>query len=260
MTRVFGHFGEILQGRLGPGGPVVLVTCPCPALWAEARVRPSAGLSLMGSPAVGRERLVALLDGLGLARRGRFTLRCQMPPGGGAGASTAGLLALARALGVAPDLALMDLIRRIEGASDPLVFAAPERVVWASRQGEVLGRLGPLPRFEVLGGFWGQGLRTDARDADFAPVEDLIARLRGGDLADLAAVASASAQRCLALRGPKGDPTEALAARHGALGFLIAHTGSARGLIFPPGMVHEAAASGLRAAGFCRITRFKAGG
>ena len=36
-VRVAGHFGELLQGRLGPSGPVALVSLPCPALWVEAR-------------------------------------------------------------------------------------------------------------------------------------------------------------------------------------------------------------------------------
>ncbi|MCW1919461.1 propanediol utilization protein [Rhodobacter sp. KR11] len=259
MMRVTGHFGEILQGRLGPDGPLALVTCPCPTLWAEALVTPGP-LSLQGSRAVGRGRLVALLRGLGLPLRGRFILRCAMPLGGGAGASTAGLLALAGALGVEASPALMSLVRRIEGASDPLVFRAAERVLWASREGRVLAHLPPLPRFQVVGGFWGQGQRTDARDMAFADVSDLVDRLRSCDLAGLAAVASASAGRCLTLRGPKGDPTEALAARFGALGWLVAHTGSARGLIFAPGMDTDAALAGLRAAGFCKITRFSAGG
>ena len=30
MPFVAGHFGEWLQGRLGPDGPVALVTLPCP--------------------------------------------------------------------------------------------------------------------------------------------------------------------------------------------------------------------------------------
>ena len=32
MIEVRGHFGEWLQGRLGPGGPLALVTVACPAL------------------------------------------------------------------------------------------------------------------------------------------------------------------------------------------------------------------------------------
>lgn len=260
MTRVAGHFGEILQGRLGPEGPVVLVTCPCSSLHAEASVAPARGLSLYGSRAVSRARLRALLTGLGLPLRGRFILRQTMPPGGGAGASTAGLLALARAVGAAPSAELMDLVRKIEGASDPLVFATPERLLWASREGRVVRHLSPLPRFEVLGGFLGQGERTDARDARFPDVSDLVERLEGADLSGLAAVATASADRCLSLRGPKCDPTARLAGRLGAVGYLIAHTGSARGLIFAPGMVPEGAQADLRAAGFARITRLKAGG
>ena len=238
----------------------MLVTCPCPTLWAEAKVAPGRGLALYGSPAVGRERLAKLLKGLDLPLHGRFTLRCTMPPGGGAGASTAGLLALARAVGVRPSPDLMALIRGIEGASDPLVFPHPERLVWASRRGEVVAQLPPLPRFQVVGGFLGQGQRTDARDEAFPDIADLVSRLRGADLATLGAVASASAERTLTLRGPAGDPTARLAARHGAAGFLIAHTGSARGLLFQPGFPTEAAAADLRAAGFSKITRFSAGG
>ena len=260
MTKVTGHFGEILQGRLGAEGPLALVTCPCPGFWAEAGVRPSRSLTLYGSPAVSLARLRALLLGLGLPLRGRFTLRVTMPPGAGAGASTAGLVALARAVGVVPSPGLIALVREIEGASDPLVFAHPERLVWASRQGRILRVLPPLPRFQVIGGFWGEVQRTEPRDMAFPDVTDLAARIAGADLPALAGIASASAQRCLALRGPKGDPTEALAARHGALGFLIAHTGSARGLIFAPGTGPEAAVADLRAAGFCKITRFSAGG
>ena len=45
LARVEGHFGELLQGRLGPAGPVVLVTLPCPVLAARLlagrRHRPS---------------------------------------------------------------------------------------------------------------------------------------------------------------------------------------------------------------------------
>ena len=136
MMRVHGHFGEILQGRLGPEGPVALVTCPCPAFWAEAEVR-AGGFGIHGSKAVGRQRLGALCDALGLARRGRVLLRTTMPPGGGAGASTAGLLAIAGALGAAEHPDLMAILRRIEGASDPLIFARPERVLWASREARV---------------------------------------------------------------------------------------------------------------------------
>ena len=55
---------------------------------------------------------------------------------------------------------------------------------------------------------------------------------------------------------PAGDPTEGLARHLGAAGFLIAHTGSARGLIFPKGEVPPDAASALEAAGITGILKF----
>ena len=65
----------------------------------------------------------------------------------------------------------------VEGASDPLMFPAPERLLWASRRAEVLETLPPLPSFDVLGGFFGPNRRTDPRDANFPDISDLMARL-----------------------------------------------------------------------------------
>lgn len=261
MVRVCGHFGELMQGRIGPSGPVALVTLPCPALWAEVRVVPSRGFSLW-QPArvVTQGRVHRVLRALGLKATGRFRLALTMPPGGGAGASTAALMALARAAGALDPEAIIAAVLAEERASDPLMFAAPERVLWASRAGRVLADLPALPRFEMLGGFYGPGQRTDPDDHDFPDISDLLADWPGADLAAMARLASQSARRTLALRGPMGDVTEALAQRHAALGFTIAHTGAARALIFAPGSVPEAAAADLRAQGFSRITRFRCGG
>ena len=261
MTRVYGHFGELLQGRIGPSGPVALVTLPCHSLWAEASVIPSNSFGLyQAQQAVPRAVLRRLLESLGAPVRGKFTLKLSMPLGGGAGASTAALLALGLAAGAEAGFALEAAVLAAEGASDPLLRLAPERVLWASRLGIALGDLPPLPRFEVLGGFLGPGLRTDPLDHNFPDISDLIAAWPGPDLATMADLASQSARRTLALRGPANDPTEAIARRHGALGFCIAHTGAARGLIFAPRTVPQAAAADLRAAGFSRITQFGCGG
>ncbi|WP_349252191.1 propanediol utilization protein [Actibacterium sp. MT2.3-13A] len=265
-TTVTGHFGELLQGRMGASGPLALVTLPCAALRVTATGHPARGLHVHSpdrllSPALGR----LFLTRIGVAARGRFALRADMPAGGGAGASTAALLALARL--AAPQTRTADLARAclaIEGATDPLMFARPERLLWASRRAETLQVLPALPRFEVLGGFFGAHRRTDPTDHAFPDIGDLVPLWRdaaaAGDLAALARLASRSARRTLALRGPQDDPTEALARDLGALGFVIAHTGSARGLIFAPGHVPADGAERLRAARFTQVLHFRAGG
>ena len=264
MQRVHGHFGELLQGRLGPSGPVALITLPCPAFTATARLAPARHLHVHDAGAGGltTPRAAQMLRLLGLPQSGRVTLRLTMPPGGGAGASSAALMALALAAGARGAAAITKAALAVEGATDPLLFAAPERLLWASRQGRILARLPVLPRFQVLGGFLGPGQRTDAGDDAFPDISDLLAAWPGActSLTALARLISQSARRTLALRGPENDPTEALAVRHGAAGFVIAHTGSARGLIFPPGPLRDTVAPDLRGAGFSRITRFGCGG
>lgn len=261
VIRVEGHFGELMQGRLGPDGPVALITLPCPVLAVEAFGAPLSDAHGLLPPARARD----LLARLGLPDPGPFGLTANMPRGGGAGASTAALVALARLAGSrggAGDLAKACVA--VEGASDPLMFDAPERLLWASRRGEVLQDLPALPAFDVIGGFYGPNIRTDACDNGFADISDLIAPWQAAahesDLAGLARLTSLSASRNLALRGPENDPTAGLCAVLGALGYSIAHTGSARGLLFAPGTIPPGARALLQGAGFRRIVVFKAGG
>ncbi|WP_444455575.1 propanediol utilization protein [Rhodobacter capsulatus] len=256
-----GHFGEWLQGRLGAEGPVVLVTLPAPALGLDLRFRPGPGLRLHGAgltPARARQFLAPL----GLDLRGRIVLRPVVAPGLGTGVSTASLVALAQLAGWdGPPEILAQACVRAEGASDPLMFPAPERLLWASRQGRALALLPALPRYEILGGFSGAPARTEAADSAFPDVTDLVARWqRAETLADHAAIASESAARCSALRGPGDETAPDLAARLGALGWVRAHTGAARGLIFAPGQVPEGAVAALRAAGWRGILRIRGGG
>lgn len=267
LARVTGHFGEFLQGRLGPEGPVALVTLPCPAVWVEARVTPSFGLAIYGS---GQRILTPdharrFLRHLGPPAHGRVVLRAKMPVGGGAGASTAALVALARAMGYSGDAAsLAKAAIATEGASDPLMFTAPERLLWASREGRSLRTLPPLPRFDVLGGFAGPPQRTRATDGRFPDISDLIApwvqAATLGDRTALARLASTSADRTLALRGGMILPMAELAAATGALGHAIAHTGSARALLFAPGTIPRHAAGLMRTAGCRQIVTFRTGG
>ncbi len=261
-VRVPGHFGELVQGRLGPSGPVALITLPCPALAVTADLLPGPfGLHQPTGRIMPLAEVRRMLAAVGAMPRGRVILRAGMPVGGGAGASTAARVALGRLAGLTAPEDLAALCLASEGASDPLMFPAPERLLWASRLGVVIDRLPPLPGLEILGGFYGPPRRTDPGDDRFADISDLIGSWRraAGNAARLAEIASLSAARCLALRGPAGDPTADLAARHGALGWSVAHTGSARALIFTPGTVPDAAVTDLHRAGFSPITRFRIG-
>lgn len=265
---IAGHFGELLQGRLGPNGPLALVSLPCPALTLTATALPAKGLSLhcpQGVPILTPARARAFLARLGLSLKGRVTLSPAMPVGAGAGASTAALVALARLAGWNGDaLSLARACVASEGASDPLMLSYPAQVLWASREGRVLAHLPPLPAFDILGGFWGPARRTDPADLHFPDISALLpdwtAAAKSQDLAALAKLATTSAQATLVLRNVQGDPTASLAAQLGALGYLIAHTGSARGLIFARGGVPRDGIATLRAAGLSRPLIFRYGG
>ncbi|WP_134680497.1 propanediol utilization protein [Paracoccus ravus] len=260
MIRIAGHFGEWLQGRLGQDGPLVLVTLGCPALTVTAARLESRACGVIQSPPVlSSQRIDRLFDLLGLPKA-EYRLEAGMPPGGGAGASTAALVALARAAGHDDAAELADACLAVEGASDPLMLPYPDRVLWAPRQAKVIAPLPAPPQAVIIGGFWGDPQRTDPRDLAFPEVSDLVARWHAGpDLVEVARIASESARRCSRMRGPAADPTEDLAQRLGALGHVRAHTGSARGLIFAPDAVPEGIAPALRAAGYSRILRFDTG-
>ena len=267
VVRVSGHFGELLQGRLGPQSPVVLLTLPCPILGVQATLAEGPGFSITPSAAsiMTEERAGRLLTELNLSLSGQLEFTSEMPPGGGAGVSTAALVALARLAGFQGDpMTLARACIVVEGASDPLMLPMQSQTLWASRQGEILDTLPPLPAMEVIGGFYGPPRRTDPQDSNFPDIADLIPAWKlacmARDVAQVAALASTSAQRTLAHRGAQSDPTASLAADLGALGHVIAHTGAARGLIFAPGQVPEVTRARLLAAGMTGVVQFHAGG
>ena len=245
-----GHFGEYVQGRLGPDGPLCLITVPCPETGLRAELR--CGDRSPADPHAG------FLMSLGLAGQGEVIVSPLSPPGAGTGISTASLIAAALLHGwQGPAGRLMAACVAEEGASDPLAFTHPERLLWASREGRILQQLPALPAHEIVGGYFGLPRSTDPADMDFPDVSDIVADWeRANRLHTFAELASESARRCLRMRGPAGDPTEGLARHLGAAGFLMAHTGSARGLIFPKGEVPPDAASALEAAGVVGILKF----
>ncbi len=263
-TRVSGHLGEWMQGRLGPEGPVVLVTLPCTLLYARAKMTPQEDLTLhiSGPEAVTQARLKRLLRSTGKPENGRFVLWSNVPAGAGAGSSTAALLALARAAGIDEDL-LPAACLGIENATDPLMLPEPDRVLWSSREAEVLARYKAPPACEIVGGYFGQPILTDARDSNFPDISDLLPAWQyATDQADLeyvASLATEAARRTTLLRGPSEDPSSAIVQRLGALGYARAHTGSARAFVFTPGTVPPEAEDLLARAGIAGAFRFATG-
>lgn len=267
LIRVAGHFGELLQGRIGPEGPVALITLPCPALTVVARHQPGAGLAIDDAEQglLSVDRAATFLKSLDLSLSGQIDLHAEMPVGGGAGASTAALVAVARLAGYSgPAHVLAAACIASEGASDPLMFPRPAQHLWASRLGQTLADLPPLPRFDVIGGFYGPPRRTDANNSSFPDIASIIpqwvAAAHARDLPALASLASQSANRTLRMGRSSTDPTAALAHQLGALGHVIAHTGSARGLIFAPSAVPHRAKAVLAEAGLRGVVQFSAGG
>ena len=262
--RITGHIGELLQGRLGPDGPVALITLPCPDLTLEASLHPGPLELVQPQKAVisvtDLRRLLVLLDS---PSQGRFTFRAKMPVGAGAGASTAAILAVIKQ--VRPDLPRSEAERiclTIEGASDPLLAPRPEKVLWASRQARVLDQMPPLPRMRVVGGFFGQAQPTDPGDEHFPDIADLVAAWPESchSAADCARLASISASRTLVLRRSGASDLAALAEACGALGFSIAHTGSAQCLLFDAERDGTAIASKLSQMGWRYVQNFVIGG
>lgn len=263
-ARVFGHLGEWLQGRQGPNGPVVLVTLPCKLLFAQALMTkgPDLTLQFSGPKAVTRDQLKKLLRAGGKPETGHFDVTSNVPAGVGAGSSTAVLIALARAAGINEDhlpAACLD----VEKATDPLMLAEPDKVLWSSRTARIVAHYRAPPPCEIVGGYFGDPIKTDADDSDFADISDLLPAwldtTNRADLAQIATLASEAARRTTLLRGPSDDPSPALVQRFGALGYARAHTGSARAFIFAPGTVPSNVETLLARAGITGAFRFLTG-
>ncbi|MEL6168760.1 MAG: hypothetical protein AAFR35_08705 [Pseudomonadota bacterium] len=265
---VDGHFGEFLQGRLGPEGPVVLVTLPSPLTGTVVEARRASSLQINGidggpDPAA----LTVFLHDLGLPATGHFRFRARAEAGAGTGVSTATLVALARAaarLAGAPPPGPETLAQAslaVEGATDPLMLDTPSRYLWAPRRAAILEPLSEPPSFEIVGGLWGPPSPTNAADAAFPDIADLLEDWRMAvacrDLAGLAALARMSADRTRAHRSVAPDPLDDLARELGAMGTAIAHTGAARALLFAPETVPDDAEHALSEAGFRAVLRFR---
>jgi uncharacterized protein involved in propanediol utilization len=267
-TEIAGHFGELAQGRLGPDGPVALVTLPCPVLVTRVGYTPTRG-PLRAAEPVSEKALAAArlaLDEIGAAGWGG-SLAIDRPavPGLGLGSSTAEALGAVRAVAGAfatrlPPEREAALCLAVEGAVDPLMWPRP--VLFASRQGRVVAPLGPLPPLRIVGGTAGPPQPTDPADDRFpdasALFRSLTAAIGAGDLPALAAAAGASAAANQARNpNPAWEAMQALARRHGALGLVVSHTGPAIGLILAPESDDEALPGALRELGLAAVTDYR---
>ena len=252
---------------MGPQGPVVLVTLrpdrlvlraerkTCSRLLVKA---PHVNTGFPVSPAVLRHFLACLH----LPQTGLFLLHPTFPPGLGTGASTASLIAIARLAGFkgSPSV-LAQACVAAEGASDPLMFGQSDRLIWASREARIVATRLPLPRAQLLAGFFGPALPTRAADTDYDDISDLVtAWQQARSVAECAAIACESASRCLARRGPSDDPTAQLAKDLGARGWAASHSGAARALIFDPGTLPQQGAALLTEAGLRNVQPLFTGG
>ena len=263
-SRVCCHYGEWVQGRLGAEGPVVLITLACGAIGVTAQVEASEVFGVTGNAKLSDQTANKFLSALNVPLpKLRITLSSDVTPGVGAGVSTASLLALARVLGIdATPQGLAQAALSVEGAVDPLMFDAPDCLLWASRRAQVVKPVEAPPAFEVVGGLFGPPIRTEPGDGSFPDVSDLVGAWDAstGSREDLGRLASEAARRTTAMRGPSDDPTEAIADELGAIGHVRAHTGSARGVLFRPGTVPERAKTVCRAAGLKDVFTFTTGG
>lgn len=257
---VSGHFGELLQGRLGESGPVVLVTLPAPHVVLDLVWR--AGPFVLHQPRSlvwTRAALANFLQRCGMPVSGHFTFSGHVPVGCGAGSSTLARLAVLRALRPQMPVHRMErLIWRDEGASDPLARRHPERWLWASRAGRALAPMPAMPRLRVVGGICGAPVRTDPRDMRFPDISDLVAAWPHAcrSAKEVAALATQSAVRTAVLRGRDISTLQSVGQATGALGMAIAHTGSLQALLLHPAADPGPALAGLQAAGFTYLSSF----
>lgn len=260
------HHGELLQGWFADSSGAVrpgLLTLPLPGCAVRAVFTPGDGGITVTPPDRVKARRAARLaaDAVG-APGGHLVLDGAVPTGLGMGSSTADVVATVRAVADAYDVVpsprtVARLAVAAEAASDPLMFDGRPRL-FAHRDGDVLEELGDaLPPMRVLGCLLGHGRPVDTPSVrpPFPAPEDvrayaaLRAQLRRAVATDdvelLGRVATRSARR--ARPGPELDVLDEVAARSGAVGVQIAHSGNVAGLLFdardPVSGPHRAAAA-----------------
>ncbi len=252
------HHGEILQGafRDGEGRPCLgLVTLPMTGLGSSAEfTRGNGRLTVFPEDRVKALRAAELTvqECADEPCGGHLRLHGDIPVGLGMGSSTSDVIAAVRAVAASfgrtlPPETIARLAVRAERASDPLMLTH-RPLLFAQREGRVLEVLGrALPAAVVVGCVTGNGrpVQTLAVPADSYGDDDLDAyeRMRRqlrvavlcGDVGLLGRVCTESARRHQRLLAkPELDVLVDIAARAGAAGVQVAHSGNVAGLLFDP--------------------------
>ncbi|MFI0879799.1 kinase [Streptomyces sp. CS149] len=249
VSTAFGTFGELLQGVLPEEDGDFLVTLPV-ARWTvatfqelphteEVEVRPRSKRKAL--------KLVRMmLEAAGRPTGGVLTLDSSLPEGKGLASSSADLVATARAIGNALDIELAprtieSFLSRIE-PTDGVLY--PGIVAYHHRSVRLRRVLGSLPPMTVVGLDEGGEVDTVAFNRipkPYGPAEQreyvrlldrLTTAVATGDLREAGAVATRSAELGQLLRPKRTlSAMQALSEEIGALGVVVAHSGTVLGLL-----------------------------
>ncbi|MGW6427341.1 GHMP family kinase ATP-binding protein [Nocardia sp. NPDC055053] len=246
VGRAYGSCGELLQGVTARDRHF-LVTLPI-RRGSVAVFEPGGdGVTIVPERKSKALRLArAMVARSRVLRGGRLTLHSELPEGKGLASSTADLVATARAVADAegrtvPVGELEGDLRAIE-PSDGVMY--PGTVAYFHREVRLLARLGTLPALTIVTGDEGGSVDTvefnrtgprfgpaDKREYDRLLGEIGIAIARG-DVAGIGAVATRSAVLSTALRDrPHLDATISAARSIGAVGVVVAHSGTTTGIL-----------------------------
>ncbi|MFF2087314.1 hypothetical protein ACFVVM_26370 [Nocardia sp. NPDC058176] len=243
----FGSCGELLQGVTAEHDRHFLVTLPIRS-GSVALFEPlDEPISVVPQHKSKALRLAAaMVERSAVLRGGRLTVLSDLPEGKGLASSTADLVATARAIADAERRTLhtneieADL-RTIE-PSDGVMHAGS--VAYFHRDARLLARLGHLPAFTIVTGDEGGLIDTVefnrhtrpfsryAKQEYSALLTELGSAIAAGDVCRIGAVATRSAQlNATARHRPHLDTTITAAHDLGALGVVVAHSGTTTGIL-----------------------------
>ncbi|WP_431966111.1 hypothetical protein [Nocardia sp. bgisy134] len=245
----FGSCGELLQGVTAENGRDFLVTLPITrgsvAVFEPDPSRDDVTV-VPAHKTKSRAVAAAVLAGSAALRGGVLTVLGDLPEGKGLASSTADLVATARAVADAENRTLAAteieaVLRGIE-PSDGIMY--PGAVAYYHREVRLLAALGALPPLTVVTGDEGGCIDTVVFDRHRPTVSTAVAReyssllatlsdaISRGDAATIGAVATRSARLSTPLRErPHLEATITAAERIGALGVVVAHSGTTTGIL-----------------------------